>query len=114
MHRSTISEHGSIEASVKSITASSGIVATLLPSPEKDYGPMKVVIGGGPRALSDPEDVKLVFQTVQDWVNSGKLVPNRSRVMPGGLNGVEEGWKLGIAGKVSGEKLVYRIADTKF
>ncbi|KAH8918822.1 GroES-like protein [Atractiella rhizophila] len=42
-----------------------------------------------------------------------KVKPNRVRVIPGGLEGVDEGLTLLEKGKVSGEKLVYRIADTK-
>ncbi|KAH8917480.1 GroES-like protein [Atractiella rhizophila] len=42
-----------------------------------------------------------------------KVKPNRVKVIPGGLEGVDEGLTLLEKGKVSGEKLVYRIADTK-
>ncbi|KAH8915744.1 GroES-like protein [Atractiella rhizophila] len=42
-----------------------------------------------------------------------KIKPNRVRLVPGGLGGVDEGLKLLQEGKVSGEKLVYRIEDTE-
>ena len=38
--------------------------------------------------------------------------PNKARVLPGGLAAVEDGLALLKAGKVHGEKLVYRIAET--
>ncbi|KAH8918824.1 GroES-like protein [Atractiella rhizophila] len=41
-----------------------------------------------------------------------KIKPNRVRVIQGGLDGVDAGLKLLEEGKVSGEKLVYRIGDT--
>ncbi|KAF8533947.1 chaperonin 10-like protein [Trichophaea hybrida] len=45
-------------------------------------------------------------------LNAGKIKPHRTKVMPGGLNSVKAGWELYRDGKVSGEKLIYRIADT--
>lgn len=43
---------------------------------------------------------------------TGRLKPNRVTKMPGGLNGVEEGFKRMMENKVSAEKLVYTIAET--
>ncbi|KAI9011569.1 chaperonin 10-like protein [Hyaloraphidium curvatum] len=52
------------------------------------------------------------FHTMARWLEEGKFRANRVRVIPGGLAGVKEGLKLMEEGKVSGEKLVYRIAET--
>ena len=50
------------------------------------------------------------FATVaQPMVDGKKIKPQRVRLIPRGLKGVEEGWGLYREGKVSGEKLVYRI-----
>ena len=38
--------------------------------------------------------------------------PNKIRVIPGGLSGVQEGLRLIRENRVAGEKLVYRIAET--
>lgn len=54
------------------------------------------------------------FDVLKQFLESGKLIPNRVKVMPGGLNSVPEGLRLAQAGKISGEKLVYRVADTIF
>ena len=44
--------------------------------------------------------------------NPRPLLPNRVRVLPGGLAGVDKGLALLKNGEVHGEKLVYRIAET--
>lgn len=44
----------------------------------------------------------------------GKWTPHPERVGPDGLIGVLDGMKQLKEGKVSGEKLVYRVADTKW
>jgi len=109
-----ISENGTIEQSAESVTAGSGIVATVLPVPNKDFGSVKVLVAGARLAFEHPETGKVVYKTFHEHLDTGILIPNPQRIIPGGLNGVEEGWKLGLAGKISAEKLVYRIADTKF
>jgi len=58
---------------------------------------------------------------VEEWqrdvafpmIQEGKIKPLKHRVIPGGLNGVRSGWELYESGKVSAEKLVYRVADTE-
>lgn len=75
----------------------------------------------------------ITYEVLNALLKSGKLVPNKVKVLPGGLNAVRQGWELGQAHKVcppgmcrtqslmrvrhlqiSGEKFVYRIADTAF
>lgn len=46
------------------------------------------------------------------WLDEGILKPNRVRIMPNGLDSVQEGVLMLRDKKVSGEKLVFRIADT--
>ncbi|KAI9030614.1 hypothetical protein DFJ74DRAFT_475781 [Hyaloraphidium curvatum] len=52
------------------------------------------------------------FARVGRWLGEGTFHANRVRVLPGGLAGVPEGLRMLERGEVSGEKLVYRIADT--
>ncbi|KAA1476154.1 GroES-like protein [Dentipellis sp. KUC8613] len=47
-----------------------------------------------------------------DWFKEGRLKPNPVTVRPGGLSGIPAGLEFMKAGKVSGTKLVYRVADT--
>ncbi|PLB54713.1 putative zinc-binding oxidoreductase ToxD [Aspergillus steynii IBT 23096] len=62
-----------------------------------------------------PEDFKFAawfWDIAQPLLAEGKIKPHTPKVCAGGLNGVIEGLKLMKEGKVSGEKLVYNIADT--
>jgi len=52
------------------------------------------------------------FKLLGQWISQGKYKPNKVKIIPGGLSGVEEGLKLLQNNKVNGEKLVYRIAET--
>lgn len=67
------------------------------------------------QAHADPAVKPLVnkyFTLAGTWLESGELKGQRVTVVPGGLAGVKEGLRRMQAGEVSGEKLVYRIADT--
>ncbi|EJD44941.1 GroES-like protein [Auricularia subglabra TFB-10046 SS5] len=118
-----------IEASVDSITApDGGTIASVLimPSPTGQVivAPEETTNKLSARGINlEPAwalhiDQPIVrersFAVLGQLLQSGKLIPNRIKVMPGGLKGVHEGLRLTQGGKVSGEKLVYRIADTQF
>ncbi|KAF8530064.1 GroES-like protein [Hysterangium stoloniferum] len=111
-----ISENGSVENAAKVITAPSGRVSVILdvPTPDPSTENVKVVQTGAAKAGTDPEIGQRVYGLLQASLDQGKFTPNRVKVIPGGLLGVNEGFQLGRTHKVSGEKLVYRIADTKF
>ncbi|EJT98637.1 GroES-like protein [Dacryopinax primogenitus] len=110
----SISENGSIEASVASITAPSGIVAVILaPKAEQSTATVRVVQTGALKT-SEPEIGQRVFGLLNALLQNGSLVPNPIKIMPGGLLGVNEGLQLGREHRISGEKLVYVVADTKF
>lgn len=53
-----------------------------------------------------------MYREIAAALDKGVFKPNRVRVVPGGLAGVEGGLKEMEEGKVSAEKLVYRIAET--
>ncbi|KAL5522797.1 hypothetical protein ACEPAG_8815 [Sanghuangporus baumii] len=53
------------------------------------------------------------YRQIGQWLAaSPPFLSNRVKVLPGGLAGVPKGLELLKTGKVHGEKLVYRIADT--
>jgi NADPH:quinone reductase-like Zn-dependent oxidoreductase len=63
-----------------------------------------------------PEDrafAEKFFPKLEEWLKEGnKIKPNKITVVPGGLEGVKEGFRRMREGEVSGEKLVFRVADT--
>ncbi|KAF8582932.1 GroES-like protein [Ramaria rubella] len=109
-----ISEKGSTEDAVKAITAPSGRVAVILPPKSDTSTPnVKVIQTGAIKASTDPAIGEAVYGLIQAALDRGVLKPNRVKVVAGGLLGVNEGFKLGREYKISGEKLVYRVAETK-
>lgn len=52
------------------------------------------------------------YNLMAGWLASGQFKGNHVKLMPGGLAGVREGLELLRQGKVSGQKLVYKISDT--
>lgn len=52
------------------------------------------------------------YRQVAAALEAGVFKPNRVRIVPNGLAGVEGGLEELKANKVSAEKLVYRVADT--
>lgn len=48
-----------------------------------------------------------------EWLEAGLLRPQKVTVVEGGLGGVKEGLRRLREGEVSGEKLVYRVAETE-
>lgn len=51
------------------------------------------------------------LEKVPELVKSGVITPNPTRLIEGGLNGINEGFQLMMDGKISGEKLVYRLSN---
>ncbi|KZV68034.1 dehydrogenase [Peniophora sp. CONT] len=119
----TISEHGSAKIIVSALSSEGGKIATLLPYSEED----KAVLGskyteafslaydvvvdraGAPSRLGDtPGYVKLASQLLA----SGKVRPTPIRVWENGLEGINDAMQYMMDGKVSGEKIIFRIADT--
>jgi hypothetical protein len=48
-----------------------------------------------------------LFEKIPGWLQDGTLQPNTSKVLPGGLEAVKEGFQMHRDGKISGFKLVY-------
>ncbi|UJR16841.1 hypothetical protein I4U23_003740 [Adineta vaga] len=63
-----------------------------------------------------PEDKRFAenfYKLLSDYLlPNGLLIPNRVTKIPGGLNGVEQGFKRMMDNKVAGEKFVYSLAET--
>ncbi|EJD44938.1 GroES-like protein [Auricularia subglabra TFB-10046 SS5] len=113
-----ISENGSIEASAASITSTGGGTVNIIlgiSDSVADTLPKNVKIASaGARLVAQSADVReKAYSALNGLLQSGKLIPNTVKIIPGGLNGVKDGLLLAKAGKVSGQKLVYRIAETK-
>ena len=67
------------------------------------------------RIPPNPEDapfMEIVIPIAEGLLADGKIKVYRPRVCEGGLRGILDGWQAMRKGKISGEKLVYRIADT--
>ena len=59
-----------------------------------------------------PEDHKHMTQfleKVPELVKSGQVMPNPTKLLEGGLEGINAGLKYMMEGNVSGKKIVYRI-----
>ena len=52
------------------------------------------------------------FPVLEQWLREKKIRPNKVTIVPGGLAGIPEGFRLMRDKLISGEKLVYRVADT--
>ncbi|KAA1476127.1 NAD(P)-binding protein [Dentipellis sp. KUC8613] len=65
-----------------------------------------------PRNKADFDLGVAFFENAARWLQEGRLKPNPVTVRPGGLSGIQDGLDFMKAGKVSGSKLVYRVADT--
>lgn len=69
----------------------------------------------GALQAAKPDDYEysaMFFDLAQELLAKGKFRSHRVKVGSGGLNGVLDGLELLRAGRVSGEKLVYRVTDT--
>ncbi|KIJ54539.1 hypothetical protein M422DRAFT_58074 [Sphaerobolus stellatus SS14] len=56
---------------------------------------------------------KVLYKHLEGLLESGKIVPNRVEIIPGGLNGIVPGLERMAEGKVSGVKLIVRPQETQ-
>lgn len=49
------------------------------------------------------------FEKLPTWVEEGKIKPNKPKVIPGGLDGVPNGFQEYRDGNISATKLVYKL-----
>ena len=65
-----------------------------------------------PAREEDARFMDMFVPVAEGLLKEGKIKTHPASVRPGGLAGVLEGLQEMREGKVSGEKLVYRVADT--
>lgn len=59
---------------------------------------------------ASPEDHELaseLYDKLAGWIEDGSFVPNKEKVLDGGLEAVKKGFEMHKEGKISGFKLVY-------
>ena len=62
-----------------------------------------------PVSLEDREHMAQFLKKVPELVMSGQVKPNPVKLWEGGLGAINAGLKYMMDGKVSGEKIVYRV-----
>ncbi|TFY70031.1 hypothetical protein EVG20_g2901 [Dentipellis fragilis] len=124
-----ISEGGSIELAAKTLRKDGPRrLALVLPLDVSNFDPSVDYYFSAPAALFGHDIVFAgiylarnkaefelgvdFFENAARWLEEGRLKPNPVTVRPGGLSGVQAGLEFMKAGKVSGTKLVYRVAET--
>ncbi|TFY78322.1 hypothetical protein EWM64_g5693 [Hericium alpestre] len=122
-----ISEQGSYEAAVKAFRKyGPRRIALVLPVDETAFEPgveahfsvVSTLLGSavslfGRYFVDDERDIlfgQKLYKQVEVWLREERLKANPHAVRAGELNGVQDGLKFMKEGKVSGSKLVYRIA----
>jgi len=124
-----ISEQGSTARVCETLTGTNSQIATVLPgvsqevpSHVKERSVMMYTIYGrkmhvfGQDYEAKPEDKAFAakfYALLSDiLLPQGLVKPNKLTKIPGGLNGVEEGFRRMMENKVAAEKLVYTLAET--
>ncbi|KAJ7203080.1 GroES-like protein [Mycena pura] len=109
-----ISENHSTERAVKAFGPDGGIITTVLSvddSVKKGRTDISIVSSGARIVYQDPKYLD-AFRFLEETLEAKLLKPNKIEVLPKGLLSVDDGWNRQRAHKISGVKLVYRIADT--
>ena len=78
------------------------------------FGMERVLFGKYfPASSRDKEFAGKFYKLLTDYLlPTGALKPNRVVKMPGGLNGIDDGFKRMMENKVAAEKLVYTLSET--
>ena len=125
-----ISENGSTAQVCAALTGANAQVATVLPGVSKEvpsnvkersvmmytiFGRAMHVFGQDHEAKPQDKAFAAKFYSLLSDVllPQGQVKPNKATKIPGGLNGVEEGFKKMMDNKIAAEKLVYTLAETK-
>ncbi|CAF1200113.1 unnamed protein product [Adineta ricciae] len=124
-----VSEAESIRRVCATLTGKNPQVATVLPGLQneipshiKEHGILMYTIFGRPMNVfgldfdAVPEDKAFAEKFYRLLTNvllpRGLVKPNKATKLPGGLSGIEEGFKKMMENRVAAEKLVYAIAET--
>ncbi|KAJ3159330.1 hypothetical protein HK101_001104 [Irineochytrium annulatum] len=121
-----ISEHGSVSAIEKAFGDEGGVVCSLL-GPAKEgaltrsdvkvdptlvysiFGRETIFGKSYPKAKEDYAFAKEFYRKLEGYLREGRIVPNRVRLIEGGLDGVVKGFEISKSGKLSAEKIVFKI-----
>ena len=110
-----ISEGDSIKH-LNEVVKSGGKIVTVLPTDEKDATNVTVhrmTVGDSHTGSQSQQDfASAYFRLFTHWAKSGRFDPHPHEVVPGGLEGIEQGLQRLQQGKVNAKKLVFRISDT--
>ncbi|KAJ7692393.1 hypothetical protein B0H17DRAFT_1061387 [Mycena rosella] len=119
-----ISENHSTELAVKTFGPDGGIITTVLSvddSVKKGRTDISIVSSGArivyqcanrrPLVTGTPKYLD-AFRFLEETLEAKLFKPNKIEVLPKGFLSVDDGWNRQRAHKISGVKLVYRIADT--
>ncbi|KZV63566.1 dehydrogenase [Peniophora sp. CONT] len=110
-----ISEHGSAKIIAGALSSEGGKIATLGVYNETDkaaLGPHVTHQFSNAYALFSDSHSPKYSKIAKRLLAEGKVKPSPVRVWENGLAGINEAKQYMIDGKVSGEKLVFRISDT--
>lgn len=124
-----ISEQGSTTQVCATLTGTNSQIATVLPGVSQEVPSnikersvmMYTIFGRKMQVFGQDYEVKpqdkafaaKFYALLSDiLLPQGLVKPNKVTKIPGGLNGVEEGFKKMMENKVAAEKLVYTIAET--
>lgn len=111
----SISLPSSIPLATRCIGSTSRKIVVDIPGMETfDIGggeDVEIVSAGVDRLFTIPE-LQNTFDIVGELLKKDVLVSHRIQIIPGGLLGVNEGWRRARAGEISAQKLVYQVADT--
>ena len=64
-----------------------------------------------PASPEDRDHMAQFLQKVPELVESGQISPNPTKLLQGGLEGINAGLQYMMEGKNSGEKIVYRVSN---
>lgn len=64
-----------------------------------------------PASAQDRTHTVEFLKKVPELLKSGQLKPNPVKVLPGGLDGIQDGLRYMEEGNVSGVKLVYNVSE---
>ncbi|KZO97043.1 NAD(P)-binding protein [Calocera viscosa TUFC12733] len=110
-----ISENGSIEATLSALDHTAAEVVIVLPFSGAVPGSTKThhVYAGGIYLPGHEAELSSLIPLWDALMRQGKVIPNPVKVMPNGLNSIDDGFDLMRQGKVSGQKLIYHPWETK-
>jgi len=105
-----ISEADTQKAAWSLLAPDGHLVLTLPPAIQPEAGDNRTLkpVYGSPYAPPNAEFSKKWWAKLPEWLNEGKIRPNKVDVLPGGLEGAVAGFERMKANKVSGVKLVVR------